>query len=136
MKKIYLILLLLPFFCCVKEVKEQIVEDLVVSAVTNGQWKVTNFTKGGTDITADFANYKFQFYKDNKVDAINNGSTEKTGSWSADANAQIITTNFVNSVYPLQLFNGTWHILNTTWILVNADMTVNGELKTLRLEKL
>jgi hypothetical protein len=136
MKKIYTILLILPFMGCVKQKIQDVQEDLVVQAVTNGQWKVTTFTKGSTDITNDFANYKFQFYKDNKVDAINNSITENTGSWSADANAKIITTYFTNSNYPLNLFNGTWNIITTTWTSVNATLTVGGEVRTLRLDKL
>lgn len=136
MKKIYTILLLLPFIGCVKQKVQNIQEDLVVQAVTNGQWKVTTFTKDGIDITNDFANYKFQFYKDNKVDAINNAAVEKTGSWSASAELKIISTNFVGAIHPLQLFNGTWNIITTTWTSVNATLTVGGEVRTLRLDKL
>lgn len=108
---------------------------MVVQAMVNGQWKVTNFNKGGTDITTSFAVYKFQFKTDLTVDAINNGNIEKTGSWNADANAQSITSNFTNAVNPLALLNGTWAITNNSWTWVEAKQTLNGELLSLRLDK-
>jgi hypothetical protein len=136
MKIIYTLVLLICLIGCSKEQKQQQQENLVVQAMVNGQWKVTSFNKGGTDVTSDFSVYKFQFKSDLTVDAINNGAVEKTGAWNADANAQTITSNFSNAVNPLVLLNGTWTITNTTWTSVQANQTVNGELRTLRLDKL
>jgi hypothetical protein len=132
MKKLCPIFLFLFLLGCNKEKKA---ENLVVQAMVNGQWKVTGFNKGGTDVTADFAAYKFQFKNDLTVDAINNGSIEKTGSWNADAASQSITSNFNNAVDPLALLNGTWTITNNSWTWVEAELTLNGELRTLRLDK-
>lgn len=114
---------------------EQIVENQIVKAMTDGQWHLTKFTKGGTDITTDFALYLFQFRKNNTVDAIKNGSVEKTGTWQADANARTISSSFENAATPLSLLNGTWKITNNSWTFVEASQTVNGEAMTLRLEK-
>jgi hypothetical protein len=60
--------------------KEKLQEDVVIKAMTDGQWRMTKFTRAGTDITADFAPYLFQFRANNTVEAINNGNTEKTGT--------------------------------------------------------
>lgn len=120
---------------CKKSIVEQVEENLVIKAMTDGQWRVTKFTKGGADITADFANYKFQFYSNNTVDAINNGVVEKTGTWNADANARTITSSFVNANPPVSLCNGLWNITNNSWTFVEATQTVNGEALTLRLDK-
>lgn len=91
MKTLYTLLFLFILAACKKEKKA---ENLVIQAMVNGQWKVTNFTKSGVDKTIDFASYKFQFETNFTVDAINNGTLEKTGSWNADASAQTITSNF------------------------------------------
>lgn len=137
MKKLYLIALLAGLFSCDKDnIVEQRQENLVIQAMTNGQWKVSSFIKGGSDVTADFSNYKFQFKNNFTVDAINNGSIEKTGTWAADANAQTITSGFTNAGHPVILLNGTFNIESTTWTSVNANQTINGELRTLRLDKL
>ena len=132
MKKLYFFLLVLIIFGgCVK--KKQ--EEKVLDAMTNGQWKVTIFTKGSTDLTANFDPYKFQFKSNNTVDAINNGTVEKTGSWDEDMAARTITSNFTNTGNPLLLLNGTWKIINNSWTWVEAQQTLNNELMTLRLDK-
>ncbi|HWJ28641.1 MAG TPA: hypothetical protein VNS32_19010 [Flavisolibacter sp.] len=136
MKKWYPIVFFIAFAGCTKEQKQQQQEDLVIQAMVNGQWKVTSFKKAGVDITADFSVYKFQFKNNYSVDAINNGSVEKTGTWNANATAQTITSNFTNAVDPLALLNGTWIIQKTTWTSVDANQTVNGETRILHLDKL
>lgn len=133
MKIQYLLIFLIISFACNKEKKA---ENLVVQAMVNGQWKVTNFNKGGTDMTSDFASYQFQFKNNFTVDALNSGSVEKTGSWNADATSQSITSNFQNAVNPVALLNGTWIITNNSWTWVEAKQSVNGELMSLRLDKL
>lgn len=136
MKKILLLAFLTAAIGCTKEQKKQVQQNLIVQAMTNGQWKMTNFTRGSNDVTSDFSVYKFQFKTDLTVDAINNGTVEKTGTWNADANAQTITSSFTNAANPLMLLNGTWNITNTTWTSVQATETVSGEIRTLRLDKL
>jgi hypothetical protein len=131
MNKVYAVIFLFVLFGCVKK-KE---ENLVVNAMVNGQWKVTNFKKAGTDVTGDFSSYLFQFKTNYTVDAINNGAIEKTGSWNADASAQTISSTFSNATNPLVLLNGTWQITNNSWTWVEATQTVNGELLNLRLDK-
>ena len=136
MKNILTLTLLIALVGCSKEKKEEIQENLVIQAMTNGQWKVSSFVKGSTNVTSEFSPYKFQFKTDLTVDAINGGSVEKTGSWNADANAMTITSNFTGAVNPLVYLNGTWTITNTTWTSVNATQNVSGEVRTLRLDKL
>jgi hypothetical protein len=131
MKKIFTVIILFLVAGCIK--KKQ--EDMVVNAMVQGQWKVTRFIKGSFEITPDFANYKFQFKTNFTVDAINNGTVEKTGSWNADATTQTITSNFANTGAPLTLLNGIWQITNNSWTWVEATQSLNGELYSLRLEK-
>ena len=119
---------------CQKAV-QQAEENLVIKAMTEGQWRMTKFTKAGADKTADFAPYKFQFHSNNTVEAINNGAVEKTGSWNADAIARTITSLFNNANATLMLLNGTWQITNNSLTFVEATQTVNGEVLTLRLDK-
>jgi len=136
MKKLFItVLLILPFLSCVKT-KEEIGEDLVIKAMTSGQWVVTKFMQNGTNITADFSGYKFQYYSNKTVDAIKNGSTEKTGNWDGNATAMTTWANFSNVTYPLDLINGTWNITNNGWTYVEAGQTIGTDVKTLRLDKI
>lgn len=128
------ILVLFILLGCKKAVEKQ-QENAIMQAMTDGQWVITNFTTNGTDITADFSGYKFQYFNDYTVDAIKNGSIEKTGTWLGDINSMSISANFSNAINPLSLLNGTWLITDNSWTYVKATMTINTEVRTLRLDK-
>ncbi len=135
MKKHILIILSLVLLTACKKTIEKKAEDAILKAMTDGQWVITNFTTNGTDITSDFTGYKFQYFSDYTVDAIKNGTVEKTGTWLGDANTMNISADFPNAVNPLLLLNGTWHITDNSWTYVKATMTVGSEVRTLRLDK-
>jgi hypothetical protein len=126
--------IILAFTGCKKTI-EDIKEDLVIKAMTDGQWKITSFTNGGNDITADFSLYRFKYYSNKTVDAINNGTVEKTGNW--DGNSANMTTwaNFSGVIHPLILINGTWNITRNGWTYVEAYQTVGSETRIMRLDK-
>ena|SRR5687767_14828439 len=120
--------------CSTKTVEEQ-QTDLLVQLITSGQWVVSNYTKGGADVTADFSGYRFQFKDNNTVDAIKNGSVEKTGSWVGNATSRTIISEFTNAAAALMLLNGTWYVNDSGLTFVVASQTVNGEARNLRLDK-
>jgi len=136
MKKIITAVALIILLGGCKKTIDKMKENAVISAMTDGQWVITNFVKDGTVITTDFDNYKFQYYSNYTVDAFNNGIVEKTGTWQGDATTMTITANFSNAGSPLSLINGTWHIDNNSWTYVVASQNTAGEIKALRLEKL
>lgn len=108
---------------------------MVVKAMTDGQWVVTRFTQNGTDITTDFSGYKFQYYKNKTVDAIKNGTVERSGTWDGNASAMTTWASFPGATHPLSLINGSWNITNSGWTYVEATQTIGTEVKTLRLDK-
>lgn len=130
-------LLILPvlFFTSCKKAIEKAQEKAVIDAITSGFWKVTQFNKGSTDVASTFTNYKFQFKENYTVDALKNNVVEKTGSWNGDPTAMTITSNFGNVSEPLLLLNGTWNITKSSISYVEANQTVNNELRFLRLDK-
>jgi len=134
MKHIIPLLSLLLLAGCQK-MKENIQEDMVMKAMTDGEWRVSSFSKASEDKTAGFAPYRFQFRSNKTVDALNNGNKEKTGTWEADPANRTITSSFSNATPALMLLNGTWKITNNSWTFVEASQTVNGETLTLRLDK-
>jgi lipopolysaccharide export LptBFGC system permease protein LptF len=133
MRQIYTLILLSVLCGCSKE---QMVKNAVIDAMTSGQWKVVNFKNDNNDVTTDFATYKFQFKDNLTVDAINNSIVENTGTWTADGNARTISSTFKNANATISLLNGTWQITDNSWTYVVANQTVNGTIKSLRLEKL
>ncbi len=130
----FLFLVILSAGC--KKTVEKVQEDLIIKAMTNGQWVITSFINNGTDITADFSTYKFQYHSNKTVDAIKNGVVEKTGNWDGNASAMTIFADFPSAVNPLLLINGSWHIDDNSWTYVKASQTSGGTTKLMRLDKL
>jgi hypothetical protein len=135
MKKFLPILVFFFIASSCKKATEEAKLDLVVQAMTDGQWAITSFTQNGTNITADFAGYKFKYYSNKTVDAIKNGTVEKTGNWDGDASTMTTSASFTGAVHPLVLINGNWHIDRNSWTYVEATQTVGTETKTMRLDK-
>jgi hypothetical protein len=118
-----------------KKTIQNIQEDLVIKAMTDSQWAITSFTLNGNNITPDFATYKFKYYSNKTVDAINSGTTERTGNWDGDATTMTTSASFTGAVYPLSLINGSWHITRNSWTYVEATQTSGTDTKTMRLDK-
>jgi hypothetical protein len=135
MKKLYTLFLLLIVFGSCKKTVEKIGEDLVIKAMTDGQWRITKFTQNGTDITSSFSGYTFQYYSNRTVDAILNGTKERTGNWDGNASAQTTWADFPGATNPISLINGTWNITNSGWTYVEATQINGAETKALRLDK-
>jgi len=136
MKKLFPALLIIIVFSGCKKSIENAQEDLIIKAMTDGQWAVSSFTQNGSDITTNFSGYKFQYFSNKTVDAIKNGSVEKTGTWNGEASTMTTWANFTNATAPLSLINGAWHIDNNSWTFVVATQSAGSETKTMRLDKL
>lgn len=136
MKQLLVALLMIISLASCKKIKENIQEKQVLKFITSGQWKVSILQKGSVDYSPDFTGYSFQFKSTEVVDAIKNANIQKTGTWHPDATNYTITSNFpADAVYPLGLLNGTWQIVDGGDNYVVATQTINGELYTLRLDK-
>lgn len=135
MKQLITLLLCFIILGSCKKTAEKIGEDLVVKAMTDGQWVITKFTQNGTDITSSFSGYKFQYYSNKTVDAILNGVKDRTGNWDGNATAMTTWADFPGASSPISLINGTWNITNSGWTYVEATQTNGTEVKTLRLDK-
>ena len=135
MKPFLIFLTILLTFSGCKKTIQNIQEDLVIKAMTDGQWAITSFTVNGTNITTDFTNYRFKYYSNRTVDAINSGTVEKTGTWDGNATTMTTSANFTAASYPLTLINGSWLITRNSWTYVEATQTSGSDIKTMRLEK-
>ena len=135
MKKLFLTLLIPLLFISCKKTIQQIQQDLVLKAMTDGEWAITRFTQNGNDITSDFTGYRFKYYENKTVDAKLNGLVQKTGNWDGSASTMTTWANFDNATHPLVLINGSWHIDRNSWIYVEATQTNGSEVKTMRLDK-
>lgn len=136
MRTLSLLLLLLTFILGCQKKVEQKGEDLLVKLIVDGKWVVTEFKKGSADVTSSFTGYQFQFRENRTVDALKDNLKEKTGTWDGDAATRTIFSHFSNVTEPLQLLNGAFSITDSGLTYVKARQTVNGEIRTLRLDKI
>ncbi len=119
----------------IQKTKEQIAEDIIVKAMTDGRWMVTVYTDG-TDYAAEFNGYEFQFLSNRTVDAIKTTVVESSGTWQGDGASMTITADYpATATSTLQRLDGVWKIANNTWTWVKATQTINGKLTTLELQK-
>ncbi|HKC35497.1 MAG TPA: hypothetical protein VKB95_05515 [Chitinophagaceae bacterium] len=135
MKRLIALFLIIFALGSCKKTAEKIGEDLVIKAMTDGQWKITKFIQNSTDITSSFSGYKFQYYSNKTVDAILNGVKERSGNWDGNATTMTTWADFPGAPNPISLINGTWNITDSGWTYVEATQTVGSEVKTLRLDK-
>lgn len=135
MKSLTATCLIVVLLCACKKIIEQQKENAIIDAMTNGQWVITSFVRDGSNITASFGEYSFQYHRDYTVDAIRNNNAELKGTWNGDPATMTITATFTTSTEPLVLLNGPWHIDNNSWTYVVASQTNGAEQKKLRLEK-
>jgi hypothetical protein len=110
-------------------------ENIIVTAMTDGQWVVTHFTVDSGDSSQLFGGYSFQFFDNYTVNGIKNSAIQATGTWQGDIGMMTITAGFQNASSPIVLLNGTWHIIESSWTIVVATMTAGSQTKTVRLEK-
>lgn len=134
MKNIAVLILMIALVGCEKTANS-IKEDLVIKAMTDGQWKITSFTINGASVTADYASYRFKYFSNNTVDAIKNAVVEKTGTWNGDAPTMTISAQFPSVTYPLDQINGSWQITRNSWTFVESTQNSSAGVKTMRLDK-
>ncbi len=135
MKRLIMACSLLLLLTGCKKAIENAQDDLVIRAMTDGEWVISSFTVNGTPTTPDYSLYKFKYYSNRTVDAIKSGTVEKTGTWDGNTSTMIISDNLTAATYPLNQINGSWLITRNGWTYVEATQTVGPDVKTLRLDK-
>jgi hypothetical protein len=127
------LLFLGTFPSCKKFVQQQELNALV-KVLTTGVWVVTNYSENGTNITAAFSGYSFQFKSDGTVTGVN-GSTVVNGTWAGDINHQTITSDFPSAGTPIDKLNAVWKITDSYVDSVAANTSINSQTDYLSLKK-
>lgn len=134
----FLILVVCLLVSCKKigQTQEQLAEDIIVRAMTDGQWQVTLYQDAQNRLP-EFTGFVFQFKSNRTVDAVQNGTLIATGTWEGDGYKRQITAQYAAAAgSTLQRLNGIWQITNNNWTWVRATQTINGTPTTLELRKL
>lgn len=137
MKNLFLstiIFICLTTISCKKAIENK-QREILVDAITNGQWRVHQFIENAVDITGQFNGYTFQFEEHGAVHALYVGSVYADGLWTGDANNYTITSQFPTANDPIKKLNGTWKLTDSYWDYVEAEMNVAGGKNVLHLIK-
>lgn len=118
---------------CAKK-KEEIKTNIVIEAMTSGRWVVEKFSENNVDVTSEFSNYEFQFYKDGSVKGFNTNG-DAAGTWVGDVVSETISSNFPNTNDTLKRMNDTWKIVKNSFTYVEARPTNTNRTAFLRLVK-
>ncbi|MBE7173471.1 MAG: hypothetical protein INR73_23055 [Williamsia sp.] len=124
---------LLGTLSCKKFIDKQ-KENYLLGIMTDGRWYLQTYAEGGIDYSYLFASYEFQFYKDEKVDAIS-GSSVTNGTWKGDVSNLTMTSNFPSAQEPVKRLNQTWKVTDYYVDAVFAEVTTSNGLASILLRK-
>lgn len=117
-----------------KKVIEKKVEDMVMGAITSGEWLVEQYKEGDTNLSNQFLNYLFKFNSNGTLTGTIN-STATDGTWAPNTTEFTITADFPTAGDPLKKLNGLWKIKDSDWDYVKAEMPTANGTKLLILRK-
>jgi hypothetical protein len=117
-----------------KKAIDKIKEEMAITAITDGTWYVEDYKAGAANVTTEFDGYDFKFQSNGTVLGMKS-STTTSGTWTGDANARTINSNFAGAAQPLSRLNGLWKITANDWEYVHANSVINGETCYLKLRK-
>lgn len=107
---------------------------MVMDAITNGTWMIEQYLEGATNVTGDFLDYNFQFFKNGTVTGTLSGNAT-SGTWSGNASNYSITSQFPSASDPIKKLNGVWIIKDSYWDYVKAEQNTPNGMNVLFLRK-
>lgn len=117
-----------------KKAIEKKAENMIMDAITNGEWIVEQYIESGNNISSQFLNYSFKFNSNGTVTGTIN-STSANGTWAGNATDYTITAEFPSAGDPLKKLNGLWKMKDSYWDYVKAEMTTPSGMNVLTLRK-
>jgi hypothetical protein len=117
-----------------KKAIEKKAQDMIMDAITNGEWIVEQYIEGGNNISIQFLNYSFRFYENGTLTGtISNTVTE--GTWAPNTTEYTIFSEFPTASDPLKKLNGLWKIKDSYWDFVKAERATASGTDVLMLRK-
>ena len=118
---------------CKKFVDKQ-KENYLLGIMTDGRWYLQTYSENGVDNTYLFSTYEFQFYKDEKVDAIS-GTSVTGGTWKGNISDLTMTSNFPSAQDPVKRLSQTWKVTDYYVDAVFAEVNTSSGVAKILLRK-
>ncbi|MBO9198946.1 MULTISPECIES: hypothetical protein [Niastella] len=117
-----------------KKIIEKKVQDMVMDAITHGEWIVEQYFEDSNNLSSQFLDYRFKFNEDGTlIGTTSSGSTD--GTWAPNLSDYTITSDFPTAADPLKKLNGLWKIKDSGWDYVKAEMSTPDGTRLLTLRK-
>ncbi len=117
-----------------KKAIEKKAQDMIMDAITNGEWIVEQYFENGNNASSQFLNYSFRFYENGTLTStISNTATD--GTWVPNTTEYTIVTEFPTATDPLKKLNGLWKIKDSYWDFVKAERATASGTDVLMLRK-
>jgi hypothetical protein len=117
-----------------KKAIEKKAQDMIMDAITNGEWIVEQYFEGGNNISSQFLNYSFRFYENGTLTGTI-GNTATDGTWAPNTTEYTIVSEFPMATDPLKKLNGLWKIKDSYWDFVKAERATANGTDVLKLRK-
>jgi hypothetical protein len=130
---LFFVFVLFSMLSCKKAIEKK-KQEMVMDAITNGTWMIEQYLEGTNNVTSDFLDYNFQFYKNGTVTSTLSGNAT-SGTWSGNVSNYSITSQFPSATDPLKKLNGVWIIKDSYWDYVKAEMNTANGMNVLYLRK-
>jgi predicted peptidase len=117
-----------------KKAIEKKAQDMIMDAITDGEWIVEQYIEGSNNVSNQFLNYSFRFFKDGTVTGTIS-STTTNGTWVGNASDYTISSDFPTAGDPVKKLNGLWKIKDSYWDFVKAEMATANGTNVLKLRK-
>jgi hypothetical protein len=117
-----------------KKAIEKKAQDMVMEAITDGQWMVEQYFEDTNNLSSQFQNYYFKFNSNGTLTGTVNSSIT-SGTWVPNVSNYTITSDFPSAIDPLKKLNGVWKIKDSDWDYVKAQMSTSDGTKVLALRK-
>ncbi len=118
---------------CKKIIDDQ-KENYILRVMTSGRWYLKHVNENAVDITTDYEDYEFRFYKNGTLEAIKSSETQ-SGKWSGDFNSLTFTSDFPASGPPLQKLNKVWKIKDYYPDMVKAEALIPNGLLLIQFKR-
>ena len=117
-----------------KKAIEKKAQDMIMDAITNGEWIVEQYFEGGNNMSGQFLNYTFRFYENGTLTGTMS-NTVTNGTWAPNTTEYTITSEFPTAADPLKKLNGLWKIKDSYWDFVKAERATSNGTDILMLRK-
>lgn len=133
-----IVIMLVLFFSTIscKKMIDDIKEQTITNAITNGSWYVSKYEEGGSNMTSSFSGWDAIFLDNGTFTISKTGQPTAVGTWVGNISDWTFTITFTSTpTSPLEKLGGVWTVTRAvsenkgsysktvSGVVYNLDMT-------------